>query len=227
MKKLWNGKYKWIIRTGVSLCILGIIGLCSILGISGFVVWQAKKDIVKEPEKTEEKPDCILVLGAGLKNGKPSLVLKDRLDKAVELYKNGVSDRLLMSGDHGRKDYDEVKAMKEYAIAEGVPAEHIFMDHAGFSTYDSVYRAKAVFQATNIAIVTQPYHISRALYLANKLDVNAVGYPSKPTKYRNSWILEVREKLARTKDFFKGIIKPDPTYLGEPVPVSGLAKNED
>ena len=111
--------------------------------------------------------------------------------------------------------------MKQYAIDKGIPSEDIFMDHAGFSTYESIYRAKEIFKAKNIIIVTQKYHLYRALYIAKKLDINAYGISSDPRKYRGQTYREVREILARNKDFINCIIKPKPTYLGEAIPVSG------
>lgn len=181
-------------------------------------------DFIFQREENVEIPkvDCIMVLGTGLQeDGKPSLVLRDRLERGVELYKQGVSDRLLMTGDHGRNEYDEVAAMKQYAVDAGVPAEHIFMDHAGFSTYESMYRARDVFEVQSLAIVTQPYHVYRAVYAAKELGMTAYGTPSKETIYRGSWMLEWREKLARTKDFVWLIVKPEPTYLGDKISIHG------
>ena len=135
--------------------------------------------------------------------------------------KKGAAPKIIMSGDHGRKDYDEVNVMKRIAEENGVPSEDIFMDHAGFSTYDSIYRAKAVFEADNIIIVTQKFHIYRALHIARSLGVSAVGVNSDPRSYRGHQYNELREMAARSKDFVLCIIKPKPKFLGEAVPVSG------
>ena len=126
-----------------------------------------------------------------------------------------------MSGDHGREEYDEVNIMKKFAIEKGVPSNDIFMDHAGFATYDSIYRAKEIFKSKKILIVTQEYHLHRALYIANSLGLEAYGVPSNPRKYGGQFFREIREILARNKDFVKCIFKPEPTYLGESIPVSG------
>ena len=126
-----------------------------------------------------------------------------------------------MSGDHGRTGYNEVEAMKKYAMDAGVPEEDIFMDHAGFSTYESLYRARDIFEVKSLAIVTQPYHEYRAVYIAEKLGLTAYGTPSIPTQYRNAWMMEVREMLARTKEFFNLLIQPEPTYLGDRIPIHG------
>ena len=126
-----------------------------------------------------------------------------------------------MSGDHGSDNYDEVNVMKRFAIEKGVKSEDIFMDHAGFSTYDSMYRAKDIFEAKKIVIVTQKYHMYRAIYIAEQLGIEAYGVNSDPRAYAGQTMREVREILARDKDWFKCIIKPKPTYLGETIPVSG------
>ena len=166
--------------------------------------------------------DCILVLGAGVWNGgRPSPMLEDRLVRAIELYNMGVSNRLLMSGDHGRKDYDEVNVMKRFAVDRGIPSSHVFMDHAGFSTYESIYRARDVFKVKKAIIVTQEYHLYRALYIAKKLGLEAYGVAADLREYYGQASRELREVLARVKDFFSTIIKPRPTYLGEPIPIDG------
>ena len=148
-------------------------------------------------------------------------MLEDRLLQGIELYENGTSDRLLMSGDHSRKDYDEVNVMKQFAIDRGINSEHSFMDHAGFSTYESLYRARDVFLADRIIIVTQKYHLYRALYIAEKLGIEAYGVASDPRQYVGQEIRDLREILARVKDFFTVIFKPEPTYLGEAIPIDG------
>ena len=168
-----------------------------------------------------EDIDCILVLGAGVWRDKPSPMLADRLNQAIELYKNNVSSKIIMSGDHGTEEYDEVNIMKKYAIEKGVPSSDIFMDHAGFSSYDSIYRARAIFDAKKIVIVTQEYHLYRALYIANSLGIDAYGVGADPRQYAGETYREVREILARNKDFVKCILKPEPTYLGDTIPVSG------
>ena len=130
---------------------------------------------------------------------------------------------LLMSGDHGRKEYDEVNTMKQYAIDAGVPSGDIFMDHAGFSTYESIYRAKEIFGAERIIIVTQEYHLYRSLYIAEKLGIEAYGVSATLHGYGTQEQQNIRETLARFKDFFYALVKPEPTFLGEFIPISGDA----
>lgn len=210
---------KKVIIIITSLIILGIL---LVLGINLYVVLSTKNQFSNIEELNSIKDiDCILILGAGIWGDKPSPMLEDRLLEGIKLYEAGVAPKIIMSGDHGREEYDEVNIMKSFAIASGIPSEDIFMDHAGFATYDSIYRAKEIFEAKRIVIVTQDYHLHRALHIANSLGIEAYGVPSNPRKYGGQFIRDMREILARDKDFVKCIFKPKPTYLGESIPVSG------
>jgi len=212
-------KIKKIAKYIIFIILIGIIIICI---LSLYVKLSTKKQILELDELKEiENVDCILILGAGVNKGKPSPMLEERLIKGIELYKEGISPKIIMSGDHGKKDYNEVGVMKTYGIEEGIPSENIFMDHAGFSTYDSIYRAKEIFGAKKIIIVTQEYHLYRSLYIANALGLEAYGYSSSINKHEGQIKREIREILARNKDIIKSIIKPKSTYVGEPIPVSG------
>ena len=163
--------------------------------------------------------DCIIVLGSGMVGDKPTPILEDRLIKGIELYNLGVTDKILMSGDHGRVEHDEVNLMKKYAIEKSIPSNNIFMDHAGFSTYETMYRAKEIFKVKKAVLVTQEYHMYRSIYIARKMGIEAYGVTTdnlKGDRYR-----EAREVLARNKDFFNVMIKPKPKYLGEEIPITG------
>ena len=206
----------------VLLC-LGLLCGIAVLGINSYVKKSAADQIIT-PEGAAEltDADCILVLGCYVyDSGRPSDMLADRLRRGIELYQTGAAPKLLMSGDHGQKDYNEVKAMKLKAMEAGIPSEDVFMDHAGFSTYESIYRARDVFAADKVIIVTQEYHLYRALYIANALGVEAYGVAADYHTYVGQANREVREILARNKDFATSILKPNPTYLGEVIPVSG------
>jgi len=206
----------------VILAIIVIIIVLIIFAINLYVKESTKKQIISNGDYTKlENIDCIIVLGAGVWGDKPSPMLEDRLLEGINLYNNNVSNKIIMSGDHGREESDEVNIMKNYAIERGVPSENIFMDHAGFSTYESIYRAKDIFEAKKVVIVTQEYHLYRALYIANQLGLEAYGIGSDPRQYVGATYRELREILARDKDFIKCIFKPEPTYLGETIPVSG------
>ena len=204
----------------------GIIGIVIItiivFSINLYVRISTKNQIIKENEYAElSDVDCIIILGAGIWGDKPSPMLEDRLLEGIKLYQKNVSDKIIMSGDHGRKEYDEVNIMKNYAIEKGIPSENIFMDHAGFSTYESIYRAKDIFEAKKVVIVTQKYHLYRALYIANQLGLEAYGVGADPRQYVGATYREIRAILARDKDFIKCIFKPESTYLGDTIPVSG------
>ena len=218
MKK--SVKLKQILMILLCLALVGVVALCS---INGFVKAVAKERILTVEEAAElEDVDCIIVLGCQVRDdGTLSHMLRDRLVRGIEVYNAGAAPKLLMSGDHGRKDYDEVNAMKQYAIDNGVASENVFMDHAGFSTYETVYRAKEIFEADKVIIVTQEYHLYRALYIAEKLDIEAYGVSSDLNNYTGQSMRDFREILARCKDWAMCIFKPEPTYLGDVIPVDG------
>lgn len=202
--------------------IVLIIMILFVLAINFYVKLSTKKQIIENNDYSNlEDIDCIIILGAGIWGDKPSPMLEDRLLEGISLYENNVSTKIIMSGDHGREEYDEVNIMKKFAIEKCVPSEDIFMDHAGFSSYESIYRAKEIFGANKIVIVTQKYHLYRALYIANQLGIEAYGVGADPRQYVGATYRELREILARNKDFVKCIFKPEPTYLGDTIPVSG------
>ncbi len=201
------------------LCV-GIVCGIAVLGIDLYVRKSTEKYVL-DPENSGSGYDCILVLGCGVHGETPSHMLEDRLLQGIELYEFGASEKMIMSGDHGREGYDEVNVMKDFATERGVPSENIFMDHAGFSTYESMYRARDIFKAQKILIVTQDYHLYRAIYDARALGLEAYGVASNPRSYAGQLYRDIREILARNKDFVYGIFKPEPTYLGEAIPVWG------
>lgn len=189
-----------------------------ILAIDTLVIGNTKELILGIDEfKKDGYYDAILVLGAGLKDNKPSKMLEERLREAIDLYEEGISKRIIVSGDHGRVSYDEVNIMKQYLIDNGISDEVIFMDHAGFNTYDSMYRAKEIFGVKSMVVVTQEYHLYRALFIANNLGIEAYGANATKEIYSGQMYREIREILARVKDFFLSIIKPEATVLGESI----------
>ena len=217
-KKIWK-----ILQYGI-LCIviLGVLGVCSVFGINSHVKHRAKPYLLTQEAAASVDADCILVLGCGVRdNGEPSDMLKDRLERGIALYKAGAAPKILMSGDHGQVDYDEVNTMKQYAISAGIPSEDIFMDHAGFSTYESMYRAKDIFQAETIIVVTQQYHLYRAVYIAQQFDMEAYGVSSDYDTYAGQIVRDLREVLARVKDFGTALLKPEPTFRGTAIPING------
>ena len=206
----------------ILLC-LAVCGAATVFGIDAYVKHSTADRILSAEEAAKlENVDCIMVLGCRVKpDGNPSDMLADRLRCGLEVYSLGAAPKLLMSGDHGRTEYDEVNTMKQIAIDAGVPSADVFMDHAGFSTYESVYRARDIFQADKMIIVTQEYHLHRALFVARQLGVEAYGVAADYHTYFGQFMRDFREVLARNKDFVMTIVKPEPTYLGDVIPVSG------
>ncbi len=201
--------------------IIILLPILAILIINIYMILITKNKIISIKNIKEESIDCIVVLGAGIRNNSPSPMLEDRLLTAIELYNEGVSKKILVSGDHEYKEYDEVNVMKNYLIEKGIPSEDIFMDHAGLSTYDSVYRTKKIYKASKVVIVTQKYHLYRALYIAKSTNLSAFGVSASKRSYAFQFKRDIREIAARVKDFFKCIIRPSSTYLGESIPIKG------
>lgn len=200
------------------LCLLLLLGL----GPNAVILLRTRSRIVAPEAPKSGGWDCILVLGAGvLPDGSPGPMLRERIDMGVRLYEDGAAPKLLMSGDHSRADHDEVNAMKNTALAAGVPSADVFLDHAGFNTYDSMYRAKAIFGAERVIVVTQAYHLPRALYIAERLGLEAVGVPCDTRRYAGQFNRDIREILARDKDFLQCFFLPASTCLGDPIPLSG------
>ena len=207
----------------ISLIILPIV---IVFTLNFIVVKKSEDRIIKEDEiDAISDVDAILVLGCKVNpDGSPSMMLSNRLEKGLEIYqKTGI--KLLLSGDHGTKDYDEVNAMKDYILSVDINLDDVFLDHAGFSTYDSIYRAKYIFGIKKMFIVTQRYHLYRALYIANSLGIEAYGIeadniPYKAINTKN----EIREVLARDKDFVKTIFKPSSKLLGEEIDIKGSGR---
>ena len=214
---------KLFLRILCVLLCLGLLGVGAIALLNGIVIGTTRSRILSTDEAAKlEDVEYILVLGCHVRSGGvPSHMLEDRLTVGVQLYDLGAAPKLLMSGDHGQTEYDEVNTMKQFAVDAGIPSSDVFMDHAGFSTYESMYRAKEVFQAEKIIIVTQEYHLYRALYIAESLGLEAYGVSAALRGYGGQLRYDVREALARVKDVFSCIFKPAPTYLGDAIPVSG------
>lgn len=208
----------------VDLCLLAFL-------LSAYVKSSAKNRIFGAEVTAEEIAaaipegktfDCILVLGCGVQeDGTPAPMLQYRLDKALELYKAGASKKVLVSGDHGTKDYDEVNMMKRWLTVNGVPSEDVFMDHAGFSTYETIYRAKEIFGVKSAFVVTQEYHLFRAMYDAMNFGIDAVGVPAKAGEGPGQVLRDLREVAARVKDMVFCGLRPSPKYLGDPIPITG------
>jgi vancomycin permeability regulator SanA len=228
------------IKRFFGMVLLVLIMTAALLGVAGMsinnhVVNSQKEHILGAITDTKDdflqteyldmkkiNADCILVLGAGIIDAEtPSPMLKDRLDTGILLYRNGVAPKILLTGDNGTEEHNEIHVMLNYVKNEGVPEKDIFCDHAGFSTYDSMYRAKSIFEVENCIVVTQTYHEYRALYIAEKLGLTARGIAADQERYGGQPVRELREVLARIKDFGKCITKPASLLGGEAIPISG------
>lgn len=199
----------------ILITIMTIIVLSPLL-INLYVILNTTSNIIIKEEYQQLKDvDYILVLGASVRRERPSPMLEDRLKKAIELYNINTQNKILVTGDHTKEDYDEVTIMKNYLLENNIPEEKIIMDPAGVSTYDSIFRVQKQLKAKKIIIVSQKYHLYRALYIANSLGIEAYGVPADDIKYKGATYREVREILARNKDFIKSIIKPTSYYQKE------------
>ena len=203
------------------------VAIIAFASVNIYVISYASRYILTTEDASNlSNVDCITVLGAHVKeDGSPSYMLESRLAKAIELYNAGVSPKILMTGDHGQKEYDEVNNMMKYVLANSdIKKENVFLDHAGFSTYESAYRAKAIFNVNKSVFVTQKYHLYRTIYNARKNGIEAYGVASDDYQWPGMLYYRFRESLAVFKDFFACLFNVRPTYLGETIPVSGTAE---
>lgn len=218
MRKAKLNKWgKKVMGIFISLIVIAIL----IISITISVVSSYKKYIYNI-EDIPSGNDAIIVLGAGVRgDGTPSDILSDRLETSLEVFEAGLGNTFILSGDHGREEYNEVRSMKKYIMNGNVDEKLIFMDHAGFSTYDTMYRAKEIFKVNKAVIVTNEYHLPRALYIARKLGIEAYGVKSDLREYQLMDSYKKREILAQLKDFlYVNILKPEPKFLGEAIPVN-------
>ncbi len=177
----------------------------------------------KKKQQVEKKQvECAIILGAGITDSEtPGHYLKDRLDGGIYLYKKGLVKKLLLTGDNGSMYHNEIHVMLQYCIDNGVPGEDIFCDHAGFNTFDSMYRAAHLYDVKSAVVVTQKFHIGRSIFLAKEEGIKAYGITSDVESASNNYKLELRELLARVKDFILSFVERKPKILGEKMPISG------
>lgn len=191
------------------LKIFIIILLCIILIpfiINFYVVFKVNNKIINLDE-INKKYDFGLVLGCGVKkDGTPSLMLQDRLDKVIEIYNKGLINNIIISGHHS-KSYSEVDVMEDYLLNHNISKNVIIRDNEGFSTSESIENYQKKYKDKSVIIITQEYHLYRSLYLAQKFNLNAIGTPTKMVNYGGQIFRNIREILARNKDFLKYIFK--------------------
>jgi SanA protein len=223
-----GGGFRHLLRQTLALGLaLAILGILFVISTDAFVASTGRGRVVAYDQLAalagEAGFDCIIVPGALVyPDGHPSEMLADRLDMAIRLFNDGLAPRILVSGDHGRPEYNEVASMRNYLMAAGIPESCIFMDHAGFDTFDTVYRAKAVFQVRRAIFTTQDFQLLRALYIGSRLGVDLWGVDAQySASYYRIWY-RIREYLARTKAFLDcEIWHATPTFTGPSIPISG------
>ncbi|MDH5717339.1 MAG: YdcF family protein [Spirochaetia bacterium] len=211
IKKIFKKLYVWILLFAVIL---------TVWNLSLNIKYQNKiyDNIARVPSA-----QVAIVLGASVKaDKKPSEVLIERLDKSIELYRNHKVQKLLFTGDNSGKYYDEVNVMREYALRHNVKSKDIFLDHNGLRTLDSVYRSKNIFLIKNAILVTQRFHLPRALFLADHFDLNAFGYSADTGKINIDTFNLVREFLARYLAIIDVyVLSTTSKYKGKAVPIIG------
>ncbi len=213
-------KKKAMTAIGKTMKIIAIAAVC--IGVlvgaafavtNGIVVVIGNGRIVSSERAAKlENVDCILVLGCRVYSNEPSVMLRDRVMRGVELYDLGVSETLFMTGDSRDRYYDETGTMSRLAEENGVPSDSIVTDRYGLSTYDSIFRALKVYGYDKIVIVTQKYHLYRALYIAKQFGIEAYGVAADTREYNGQAFRDIREIAARSKDFLFCILKPEPQY---------------
>ncbi len=206
-----SGRYRLIKKIIVILAVLAVVGAAALTFVNLYMVFSTADKITTEEEAADFGADYIMVLGAGVKaDGTPSDMLADRLDEGIALYFAGAAPKLLLTGDD-TEYHNEVTVMTEYCISAGVPIEDIIQDGEGYCTYDSVNRAYNVYGAEKLIIVTQEYHLYRAIYIADAFGIDSVGVSASARTYKGQIFRDLREVIARGKDFATSIIKPEPS----------------
>lgn len=212
---------RYLKKIGIALTVLLLLIVVGTLLLSKYIEAQSKERIFTDSDAIPPSYTAI-VLGASVRSdGNLSLVLRDRVESALNLYNEGIVERFLLSGDNGTLSYNEPRAMKKFLIERGVPEAHIYLDYAGFDTYDSLYRAKAIFEVDEAIIVTQKFHLPRAVFIADRLGLEYYGYVADQHAYAHESSNKNREMLANVKAYFEVLFHKEPTYLGEKIPITG------
>lgn len=199
---------------------LAIIGLAFIVAVNYYVKSSTKNRIYYSVKKFP-KNDVGIIFGAGINGNQPSKYLKDRLDAGILLYKMKRINKILLSGDNGREEYDELTVMKNYCYTHGVDTTKIFVDYAGFDTYSTMYRAKHIFKIKRATLISQKYHLNRAIYIGNKLGIKSVGFSANNGQYLGYNYVCFREYGSIFKSFFDVLRNREPRFLGDEINING------
>ena len=205
-----------------TLVYLFFIGLIAIISVNVYVQNSTKKNI-HHSLKRFPKNDVGIIFGAGINGDKPSKYLKDRLDAGILLYKAKRINKILLSGDNGSEEYDELTVMKNYCFKHGVDTSKIFIDYAGFDTYSTMYRAKHIFKIKKATLISQKYHLNRAIYIGKHLGIKSVGYSANKGEYSGYEYVTFREYLSIFKSFFDVLRNREPHFLGNPIDINGVS----
>lgn len=202
--------------------LLSIIGLLAIVLVNGYVKSSTKQRIYYSLDEFP-KNDVGIIFGAGINGDQPSKYLKDRLDAGILLYKSNHINKILLSGDNGRQGYDELTVMKNYCFKHGVDTTKIFIDYAGFDTYSTLFRAKSIFKVKSATLVSQEYHLNRAIYIGQNLGVNSVGFSANAGQYLGYNYVTFREYLSIFKSFLDVLRNREPHFLGNSIDINGVS----
>jgi len=221
LKGLKSRLFRFIKRTTALFFVFGLL-IFVLINLKVFI--EAKSYMYADVDSIPGSYTA-LVLGASVySSGRPSIILADRLDKAIELYEHNKIKRFLVSGDHSTATYDEVNNMKYYLLQRGIPDSVIFTDYAGFDTYNSIARAKDIFQVDSLIIVTQKFHLRRAIYIAKNKGLYVNGYIADKQGYTGMPYLYFRESFANIKAFFEVLFGVNPYYGGDKIPIKGSSR---
>nr|WP_154783849.1 ElyC/SanA/YdcF family protein [Flavobacterium sp. LC2016-13] len=196
--------------------------MVAVVSVNWYVKSKTKTHIYNSLKKFP-KNDVGIIFGAGINGDQPSKYLKDRLDAGILLYKANRINKILLSGDNGRDEYDELTVMKKYCFNHGVDTTKIFIDYAGFDTYSTMYRAKHIFNIKKATLISQQYHLNRAIYIGQKLGIRSVGYSANSGEYRGYQYVTFREYLSIFKSFFDVLRNREPHFLGHPIDINGAS----
>lgn len=209
--------------------VLGGLALGGALSLVATSAWVVRRAAPHTHDALDAVPPRTVAIVPGCRvyaDGTPSATLEDRLTAALELYEAGKVGRILVSGDHGRRGYDEVNAMHAWLVSRGVPEEAVFLDHAGFRTLDTMQRAARVFEVRDAVVCTQEFHLARSIFLAREAGIDAVGYVADRRVYPARRANEARETIARARavlDVY--VLHTGPERLGRPIPITGDARD--
>ena len=201
---------------------LSIFGIIFFILVNVYVNSQTNSAIFESIIKVP-KTELGIIFGAGINGDKPSKYLKDRLDAGINLYHSKRINKILLSGDNGSESHDELTVMKKYCFANGVDTTKIYIDYAGFDTYSTLFRAKKIFKINKAILISQKYHLNRALFVGNKLGVNCTGYSANVGIYNGYNYVCFREYFFTFKAVIDVIRNREPKFLGNEISINGVS----